>query len=195
MYSIIPITETKHILCNILKNSVIDPDTTHELRNWYDVITMQNYFSYNNQILLQKDGLAMGAPFSGIVSETFLQYFEHTHIPHLTGKHKRINYFRYVDDILIIFDTDHTNIQSILTNFNTLHPNMKFTTQLEQNNTINFLDTTIHKTHDNIEISIYRKPTFTDTTIHKTHDNIEISIYRKPTFTDTTIHKTHDNIR
>jgi hypothetical protein len=52
-----------------------------------------------------------------------------------------------------------------------MHPNMKFTAELEQNNTINFLGTTIHKTHDSIEISIYRKPTFTDTIIPYTSNH------------------------
>jgi len=36
-------------------------------------------------------------------------------------KHKIINYFKYVDDILIIFDPTHSSIQAILDDFNTLH--------------------------------------------------------------------------
>jgi hypothetical protein len=76
-------------------------------------------------------------------------------------KHKLVNYLRFVDDILLIFDSNKTDIHSILTDFNTLHPNLKFTAEIEHN----FLDTTIHKTQDNIKVSIYRKPTFTDTII------------------------------
>jgi hypothetical protein len=90
MYSNIPITQTKYILDDILKNTLIDPNTRQELLNWYDVITKQNYF-YNNQVLIQKDRRAMGAPSSSILSGVFLQNFEHTHIPHLTEKHKLIN--------------------------------------------------------------------------------------------------------
>jgi hypothetical protein len=66
------------------------------------------------------------------------------------------------DDILLIFDSNITNIQAILTDFNSLHTNLIFAAELEHNNTINFLDTTIHKAHDNVRISIFRKPTFTD---------------------------------
>jgi type II restriction/modification system DNA methylase subunit YeeA len=80
-------------------------------------------------------------------------------------KHKLVNYFRFVDDILLIFDTNKTNIHSILTDLNTLHPNLKFTAEIEHNNAINFLDTTIHRTQDSIKVSIYRKLTFTDTII------------------------------
>jgi hypothetical protein len=113
----------------------------------------------------------MVAPSSSILSETFLQYTEHTHIPHLTNKHKLLNYFRYLDDILLFFDTNHTNLQSILTDFNALHPNLRFAAELEHNNKIKYLDTTVHKTQHNIKISIYRKPTSFDTIIPYTSNH------------------------
>ena len=46
-----------------------------------------------------------------------------------------------------------------------IHQNMKFTAEIESDNKINFLDTTIHRTPTNWVISIHRKPTFTDTII------------------------------
>lgn len=55
-----------------------------------------------------------------------------------------INYFRYVDDILI-FDSAHTDIQSILTYVNSIHPNLHFTAETEQNNAVNYFDISIHK--------------------------------------------------
>ena len=79
----------------------------------------------------------MGAPSSGILSEIFLQYIEALHIAHLTKKHMIMNNFHYVDDTLLIFDSNHTNIQAILTDFNSINPNLHFTTETEQNNTIN----------------------------------------------------------
>jgi hypothetical protein len=75
------------------------------------------------------------------------------------------------DDILLIFDSNITNIQAILTDFNALHPNLIFTAELEHNNTINFLDTTTHKAQDNVRISIFRKLTFTDTIIPNTSNH------------------------
>jgi len=36
----------------------------------------------------------MGTPSSGIISEIFLQHFEHSHLPILTHRHKLVNYFR-----------------------------------------------------------------------------------------------------
>jgi len=54
-----------------------------------------------------------------------------------------INYFCCVNDILLVFDSNHTNIQAIFTDLNTIHPNLHFTAQTEQNNTINNLDISI----------------------------------------------------
>ena len=137
----------------------------HELLKWYDVITKQNYFTNNQDIVIQHDGLAMGAPSSGITAEIFLQHTEHTHLTHLTQKHNIVNYFPYVDDILLIFDPIHTDIQAILRDFNALHPNLQFTAEIERDNTLNYLDISIHKTPNNIKTSIHRKSTFTDSNI------------------------------
>jgi len=52
---------------------------------WYDVITGQNYFA-NKDTVIQYDGLAMGAPSSGLIAEMFLQNIEHLHLAHLTHK-------------------------------------------------------------------------------------------------------------
>jgi len=121
MYSNIPVKETRTILDNTLTQNLIDPHTKQELLEWYDVIAKQNYFSHKDKTLIQRDGLAMGAPSSGLIAEIFLQHIEHTHLALLSQKHKIVNYCIYVDDILLIYDSDHTHIQKILTDFITPH--------------------------------------------------------------------------
>ena len=111
MYLNIPVTGTKKILTDIMTNNLLDSRTQHELLNWYIIITKQNYF-INDDIINQNDGLSMGAPSSGIIAEIFLQHVENSLLAHLAQKHNVINYFRYVDDILLIFDPNHTDIQS-----------------------------------------------------------------------------------
>ena len=88
----------------------------------------------------------MGAPSPGLIAEMFLQHIEHLHMAHLTHRHRIINYCRYVDDILLIFNSNHTNIQVILDDFNTLHPKLNFTVEAERDHTINYLDISIHRT-------------------------------------------------
>ena len=98
----------------------------------------------------------MGASSSGLIAEFFFQKLEDTHLTLLLDKHNISAYFRYMDDILIIFDSRHTDIINLQEDFNTLHPNMNFTAEPESNNQINFLDITIHKIHTKWTTSISR---------------------------------------
>jgi len=116
----------------------------------------------------------MGAQSSGPIAEIFLQHVEYSHLIRLTQKRKIINYCRYVDDILLIFNSSHTKIQKILDDFNSLHHKLQFTAETEKGHTLNYLDISIHRTTTNMRTAIYRKPTFTDTIIpftsnHPTH--------------------------
>jgi hypothetical protein len=174
LYSNILVIETRTILTDILKYELVAPQTQQEILKWYDVITSQNYFTHKKDTVIQHDGLAMGTPSSELIAEIFLQHIQHTHLTHLTHKHKIINYCRHVDDILLIFDSNHTNIQKILNDFNTLHPKLQFTAEAERDHTLNYFNISIHRTPTNIKTAVYRKPTFTDTIIpytsnHPTH--------------------------
>jgi hypothetical protein len=61
------------------------------------VITKQSYFLNNSDIIIQNNGLAMGAPSSSITAEIFIQHTENSHLACLTQKHRIVNYFHYVD--------------------------------------------------------------------------------------------------
>jgi len=52
---------------------------------------------------------------------------------------------------LLIYDPDYTDIQDVTNDFDSLHPNLKFTTELETNNKLNYLDITIHRTPNTLE--------------------------------------------
>jgi hypothetical protein len=152
--------------------NLVDPQTQQEFLKWYDVVTRQSYFTNNKDIIIQHDGLAMGAPFSSVITEIFLQHTENIHLAHLTHKHRITNYFRYVDDTLIICYPTHTNIQAILSDLNVIHPKLQFSAEGERDNKLNYLDITIHRTPTNLKTSIYRKPRFTDTIIPHTSNHL-----------------------
>ena len=54
-------------------------------------------------------GIAMGSPISGTMAEVCLQHLEHIHIRPLLEDKCILLYTRYVDDILIIYDTESTS--------------------------------------------------------------------------------------
>jgi len=97
----------------------------------------------------------MGAPSSGLIAEIFLQNIEHSHLTHLTQKHKIINYCRYVDDILIVFDPNHSNIIEFINYFNSLHPKLQFTAKTEKDCTLNYLHLSINRTPTGLNAAIF----------------------------------------
>jgi hypothetical protein len=108
----------------------------------------------------------MRAPTSAILAEVFIQYLQYTKIVDILQKSQIIYYHRYVDDILIIYNAHTTKINDVLDEFNKIHMKVKFTIEKEENNKINFLDLSISKTRNRIQLSIYRKPTTTHLIIH-----------------------------
>jgi hypothetical protein len=75
MYSNIPCNETKQILKNMLASNMTDHAISSEIINCFEVITKQNYFTHRDKTITQTDGLTMGAPFSGIISEIVFTTF------------------------------------------------------------------------------------------------------------------------
>ena len=107
----------------------------------------------------------MGSPLSPLLADIFMSHFEITILNSpLYKKHFQF-WYRYVDDILTCFKGTTRQLEIFLQFIKTLHPKIKFTFEMEQNNTINFLDLTITHINNQYKFNIYRKPTFTGITI------------------------------
>jgi hypothetical protein len=104
----------------------------------------------------------MGAPTSAIFSEVFLQYIEHSVICDILKRNSIPGYFRYLDDLLIIYDNELTDIHSVLNQFNALAQNLKFTIEEENDQCINFSDITTNTKQQQLSFNTNRKPTVTD---------------------------------
>jgi len=72
-----------------------------------------NYFTYQNQVSRPTKKVVMGFPISGTITEVFLQSLERTHFKHILDQKLIIFYTRYIDDILIIYDTTQMNLDTI----------------------------------------------------------------------------------
>ena len=162
MYTNIPKIGIKDIINKTLENLGTETNIQKETMIMLNTIMEQNYFQFEQENYKQVDGLAMGAPTSSILAETYIQYMEHTQIYPILIKHQIIAYFRYVDDILIIYDQNKTNIDHTLNEFNRVQTNINFTMEKEEHQCISFLDIVIHRNNKNLEFAIYRKPTQTD---------------------------------
>ena len=110
--------------------------------------------------------IVMGSPVSGTIAEIFIQHLEDSLIKHLLDSKTIAFYARYVDDILIIYDSSYTNPNAITQYANTIHNNLQVNPTPENAGQISFLDLTITRKTTNLEIDIFRKPTTTNTTIN-----------------------------
>jgi hypothetical protein len=72
-----------------------------------------------------------------------------------------LGYFRYLGDIPVIYTEKSADIKDILSELNS-SPKLKFTSEVEENGKISFLDITIMKSQHTVDPSMYRKPTTTD---------------------------------
>jgi hypothetical protein len=81
----------------------------------------QNYFQVDQEYYKQTDRLAISAPTTSILADTYIQYTEHKQVYLILITQKIIAYFRYVDDILMVDDPRKTNIEHTFDEFNKLH--------------------------------------------------------------------------
>ena len=166
MYTNIPIQELTDIINYLCIHNNIEPTTRTELQKICNIVLTQNYFRFNNIQSSQTQGLAMGATSSSILSEIYLLFLKNIQIYNILIQHQIIGYFCYVDNILIVYSNNNTDIHKVLDLFNKISPTLTFTIEKEQNNCINFLNISICK-NQNISYIVYRKPTATNIIIPK----------------------------
>ena len=116
-------------------------------------------FTFNDETYMQIDGVMMGSPLGALFANIFMCELENTLIPKLQNVVS--NWTRYVDDTFAIIEPK--NVEMVEKELNSFHNTIKFTHELEQEQKLPFLDVLIKRTEtDEIETSVYRKPTNTD---------------------------------
>jgi hypothetical protein len=73
--------------------------------------------------------------------------------------------------LLIIYDQNRTDENIIHNMVNGIDKQLEFKISMEENKTIGFLDLSINRNANNVNLSIYRKPTYMDITIHFTSNH------------------------
>ena len=136
---------------SITNKPPVDKATFRELARLCSTnILLQTHDGY----FRQTDGLVMGTPPAMQFSNLWLKQYEPTIFAN--SKLKR----RYVDDI--ICTTKRNATMSKLDELNSLHPNLKFTVEIEKDGRLPFLDMAISRDDQNrIHADWYRKDTDT----------------------------------
>ena len=113
------------------------------------------------------DGIAMGSPLCPTLTSIFMGFLESK----TTSKvQDRINYFRYVDDCIVIAKNKQE-----LNNFYKLineHDSTKLI-EKEQNNELPYLDVLVKRKNTELVTTVYKKETFTGNSLNfQSHCNL-----------------------
>ena len=120
--------------------------------------TKNVHFTFNNETNIQIDGVPIGSPLVAVLANKFMVELETWVIPNLGNKVKL--WKKFVDDTYYLARLEYKD--KILLALNSFHKNIKFTFEIEKDNTIPFLDILIIRKPGKIETTVYRKKTCTD---------------------------------
>jgi len=107
----------------------------------------------------------MGSPLSPVIANFFMEDFEEGVLNQAT--HKPTCWYRYVDDIFAIWPHGKASLTTFLVHLNSLHKNIQFTMEIEENGRLPFLNIDVYKkTTGSLGHKVYRKPTHTNPYLH-----------------------------
>ena len=135
------------------------PFNCYELKSLLQLCTKEVEFSFNDELYIQADGIAMGSPLGPLFANVFMCELENHIVPQL--ENHMVPWYRYVDDTFTFINPNLIN--NVLEKLNAYHPNIQFTYELEKFNKISFLNVLVSKMIDGkLTTTVYRKPTNTD---------------------------------
>lgn len=164
LYTNIPVKAClKKIEEHLITKNITTPVPTTDFINLIDLCTNITHLQYRDKYYKQNFGLPMGSPLSGAIACLYLEFLEDGPLKNILPKNS--TYLRYIDDTLLICPT-RTDVKKLSDNLNNIDNNIQFTYEEESNNTLPFLDVMIDRSHEGLQYSVYRKPTFKNDMIH-----------------------------
>ena len=163
LFTNIPLDETCNIIINQLfphSNSKYKSFEKSNFKKLLDICVKNNFFIFNQNLYFQKDGTPMGGCVSSTLADIFLSFHEKIWLQNCPQNFKPVLYRRYVDDTFLLFK-DQSHIQNFLSYINDQHNSIKFTCEMEKNNSLSFLDVLVKKSKDKFNTESYTKPTNT----------------------------------
>jgi len=155
LFTNIPTDETIEIILDKTHDKSV---TRKDLKKLLEICVKQSHFQFNGKFYEQIDGVSMGSPLGPLFANIFMDDFENKHMNELKAKGVK-SWYRYVDDIFATIDNQYDE-NTILSFLNNQHKNIKFTIEMEEKNTLPFLDTRVIRSRTGYSTTIYRKHTF-----------------------------------
>ena len=104
--------------------------------------------------------MAMGCPLGPTFANIFMCSLEECMLDKCPPSSRPLLYSRYVDDTFLLFRHPHSP-EFFLDVANSCHPNIRFTLEKEENNSLAFLDVLVTRDASGFNTTVFRKKTFT----------------------------------
>ena len=165
LYTNIPHNEGINAVAKTLEEDQSFTESTRVIIKFLSLVLNLNNFSFNDQNYLQIKGCSMGSKCSCTYADLFMGKFETEKIyPLINGKH--LCYYRFRDDIFMIWTGGEIALKKFLEEVNKLHHSIKFESKYSRER-IDFLDTTVNITSERtLATTLYRKPTDRNAYLH-----------------------------
>ena len=118
----------------------------------FSSIEIEKSFVFNCVFYSRIEGLGMGSPFSPLLCDIYLHYFEGK----LFSVYKFPYRLRYVDDILVLV-LSNTKFSTLLALVNSIDHCIQITLETEKDNSLSFLDVLVSKDIDRLLTTFFRK--------------------------------------
>jgi len=167
LFTNIPLDETIDIVTTKVfgKKRKVKDISRSDFKRLLEISTKGTVFYFNGNYYRQKDGVAMGSPLGPALANAFLAHHETVWLEECPLSFAPIFFARYVDDIFVLIrSNDH--IVKLTDYFSGKHPNINFTYELENDNTLPFLDVNVYRDASKFSTSVHRKMTFSGVYTH-----------------------------
>ena len=167
LFTSLPLEETINIAVEqIFKDhNEVENLSQGDFKMFLEFATHEPWFIFNQQFYQQIDGVAMGSPLGPTLANIFMSYHEKSWLENCPISFKPVYYKRYIDDIFVMF-TSPGHIDLFKNYMNTCHDSINFTSEVEVQNKMPFLDFEFFREDGRIKSTVYRKPTFTGVYSH-----------------------------
>jgi len=116
--------------------------STESLLDLAKCVLENNVFEHNGEIYKQKQGTAIGTKMAPSYAILFMAYLEEKILK--SCLHKPLVWWRYIDDVFLLWEHGEDSLKLFLEHINNLHPTIKFTADYSHKK-VNFLDVEVSK--------------------------------------------------
>ena len=142
--------------------------TRQEVLQLTKILVSEPYFQCEEGFFNQSKGTPMGGPLSRFFADLIIENKIEAKIQSNRAWKGHFNWVRLVDDTFFNWTGTIDDLHRFKDFLNSLYGPIKWTMEIEENNTFHIFDIQLHRIGDKIETSVYRKPSASDRYLHFT---------------------------